>query len=86
MFDSLAIRAESDTGEQSDAITKRNLNTQDSGAEDGSVINGSDDAQQEYLDVAVVMGEWTTDVRTSRFLRAVYARCLAAACATSKYL
>ncbi|KAJ1372929.1 hypothetical protein KIN20_035241 [Parelaphostrongylus tenuis] len=44
---------------------ERNLGTYDGGAEDGGVIDCPDDAQQANLDIAAVMGEWTTDVRYS---------------------
>ncbi|KAJ1357136.1 hypothetical protein KIN20_015196 [Parelaphostrongylus tenuis] len=68
MFDSLAISADVDSGEESDAIMKRNLNTPNSGVEDGGAINGPDDAQQANLNIAPVMGEWTTDLRTPTLL------------------
>ncbi|KAJ1368405.1 hypothetical protein KIN20_029529 [Parelaphostrongylus tenuis] len=68
MFDSLAISADVGSGEESDAIMKRNLNTPNGGVEDGGVINGQDDAQQANLNIAPVMGECTTDLRTPTLL------------------
>ncbi|KAJ1346810.1 hypothetical protein KIN20_001711 [Parelaphostrongylus tenuis] len=64
----LAVRGDEDTGDESGAIMEGNLSTPDSGAEDGDLIDGSDDAQQVYLKTAPVMGEWTTDVRTPTLL------------------
>ncbi|KAJ1354145.1 hypothetical protein KIN20_010979 [Parelaphostrongylus tenuis] len=57
MVDSLANKSRCGHSKESDAIMKRNLSTLDGGAEDGSVIDGPDDAQQANLDIADVVDE-----------------------------
>ncbi|KAJ1350966.1 hypothetical protein KIN20_006897 [Parelaphostrongylus tenuis] len=51
MIDSLAVSADDDTGEESDAIMEMGLNTSDGGAENGGLTDGLDDAQQANFNI-----------------------------------